>query len=103
MGHQVQVGDDAQAIYGFRAATVDHMRAFTDHYPGAQTITLAENYRSVQPILDVAKAWQKMGAANKGAPPQWLSTHPSGPTRIKEIEKHLPEVLPLYEKARRAR
>ena len=27
--------------------------------------------------------WQKMGAQNKGAPPQWMSTHPSGPTRIK--------------------
>lgn len=45
--------------------------------------------------------WQKMSAANKGAPPQWLSTHPAGENRIKEIEKHLPEVMPLYEKARR--
>ena len=43
--------------------------------------------------------WQKMGAASKGAPPQWLSTHPSGPSRIKEIEKHLPDVLPLYQRA----
>jgi predicted Zn-dependent protease len=45
--------------------------------------------------------WQKMTAANKGAPPQWLSTHPSGPNRIKEIERHLPEVMPLYEQTRR--
>lgn len=44
--------------------------------------------------------WQKMSAANKGAPPQWLSTHPSGSTRIKEIEDNLPKVMPLYEKAR---
>ena len=44
--------------------------------------------------------WQKMVAANKGAPPQWLSTHPSGKNRISEIERHLPEVMPLYEKAR---
>ena len=44
--------------------------------------------------------WQKMSAANKGAPPQWLSTHPSGKTRIAEIEKNLPKVLPLYERAR---
>lgn len=43
--------------------------------------------------------WQKMGAANRGAPPQWLSTHPSGPNRIREIEAHLPQVMPLYEKA----
>lgn len=43
--------------------------------------------------------WQKMTAANRGAPPQWLSTHPSGPNRIREIEQHLPQVLPLYEKS----
>ena len=47
--------------------------------------------------------WQKMGAASKGAPPQWLSTHPAGKTRIAEIEQNLPKVLPLYEKARRSR
>jgi predicted Zn-dependent protease len=47
--------------------------------------------------------WQKMGAANKGAPPQWLSTHPSGSTRIADIEKTLPKVMPLYERARLTR
>ncbi len=46
--------------------------------------------------------WKKMMAANKGAPPQWLSTHPSGSNRIREIESHLPEVMPLYERARTA-
>ena len=45
--------------------------------------------------------WQKMSAANKGAPPQWLSTHPSGSTRIAEMERNLPRVLPLYERAQR--
>ncbi len=45
--------------------------------------------------------WQKMMAANRGAPPQWLSTHPSGDNRIQEIERRLPEVMPLYEQARR--
>lgn len=44
--------------------------------------------------------WQKMGAANKGAPPQWLSTHPAGENRIAEIRKHLPEVMPIYAKAK---
>ena len=43
--------------------------------------------------------WEKMTSANRGAPPQWLSTHPSGPNRIREIEQHLPQVMPLYEKA----
>ena len=44
--------------------------------------------------------WQKMSAANKGAPPQWLSTHPSGESRIKEIESNLPKVLPLFDRVR---
>ena len=44
--------------------------------------------------------WQKMGAANKNAPPQWLSTHPAGTTRIANIEANLPKVLPLYERTK---
>ena len=44
--------------------------------------------------------WNKMGAASKGAPPQWLSTHPAGATRIAQIEANLPKVMPLYERAR---
>lgn len=44
--------------------------------------------------------WQKMSAANKGAPPQWLSTHPSGNTRIQEIQANLPKVMPFYERAK---
>ena len=47
--------------------------------------------------------WNKMAEAakpvNKSAPPQWLSTHPSGPSRIREIQANLPRVLPLYERA----
>ena len=43
--------------------------------------------------------WQKMAAANKGAPPQWLSTHPAGKTRIKDIEANLPKVAPLFARA----
>ncbi|MBE2244746.1 MAG: M48 family metallopeptidase [Burkholderiaceae bacterium] len=43
--------------------------------------------------------WQKMAAASKNAPPQWLSTHPSGSSRIKDIEAALPAVMPLYERA----
>jgi predicted Zn-dependent protease len=40
--------------------------------------------------------WQKMAAASRGAPPQWLSTHPSGNPRIADIQANLPKVLPLY-------
>ncbi|MFN6993557.1 MAG: M48 family metallopeptidase [Aquincola tertiaricarbonis] len=43
--------------------------------------------------------WQKMLQASKGAPPQFLSTHPAGQTRIREIEAKLPKVEPLYARA----
>jgi predicted Zn-dependent protease len=42
--------------------------------------------------------WQKMGRASKNAPPEWLSTHPSGASRIAELERNLPRVMPLYER-----
>ncbi len=50
------VGDDAQSIYGFRAATVANMWSFPQTFPGAETITLEQNYRSTAPILEVANA-----------------------------------------------
>ncbi len=43
--------------------------------------------------------WQKMLAANKGAPPQFLSTHPSGDSRIKDIQGRLPRLAPVYASA----
>ena len=45
--------------------------------------------------------WRKMTAASKNAPPQWLSTHPTGKNRIAEIERHLPAVMPLYRSAQK--
>lgn len=43
--------------------------------------------------------WQKMAEASKGAPPQWASTHPTGPTRIRDIETNIPKVQGLYARA----
>ncbi|MCC6472799.1 MAG: ATP-dependent helicase [Burkholderiales bacterium] len=51
------VGDDAQAIYSFRAATVENILAFPAQYdPPAAVITLEENYRSTQGVLEAANA-----------------------------------------------
>jgi predicted Zn-dependent protease len=43
--------------------------------------------------------WQKMMSASQGAPPQFLSTHPAGETRIRDIQSKLPKVEPLYKRA----
>lgn len=49
------VGDDAQSIYSFRAAEVENILGFPDQFiPSAQVITLEQNYRSTQPVLDAA-------------------------------------------------
>lgn len=45
--------------------------------------------------------WQKMSAAAKGQPPQFLSTHPSNETRISDLQANIPKVLPLYQAARK--
>jgi predicted Zn-dependent protease len=43
--------------------------------------------------------WNKMMSASKGAPPEFLSTHPAGASRIRDIEATLPKVMPVYERA----
>ena len=50
------VGDDAQSIYSFRGADFRNIMDFPLLFPGARVITLEENYRSTQPILDVTNA-----------------------------------------------
>ena len=45
--------------------------------------------------------WQKMSKASSGGPPEFLSTHPSGETRIRDLEKNVPRVLPLYQAAQK--
>ncbi|MDT4891399.1 MAG: ATP-dependent helicase UvrD/PcrA [Pseudonocardiales bacterium] len=48
------VGDDAQAIYGFRGANAAHLEELLHRLPGATLVRLQRNFRSVQPVLDLA-------------------------------------------------
>jgi DNA helicase-2/ATP-dependent DNA helicase PcrA len=57
------VGDDAQAIYSFRAAAVENILGFAERYkPKADMVVLSQNYRSTQPILDCANALMAEGS-----------------------------------------
>jgi len=56
------VGDDAQAIYSFRAATVENILEFPERFsPPAHVVTLEQNYRSTQAVLDAANALMAEG------------------------------------------
>ena len=82
------VGDDAQAIYSFRAATVDNILGFPERYVRengcpASIVTLEENYRSTQGVLDAANAliaegsrqYRKVLRARRGTghPPRYVT------------------------------
>ena len=53
-GNVMAVGDDAQSIYAFRGATVHNILEFPHQFRDTRIIRLEENYRSVQPVLDIA-------------------------------------------------
>lgn len=57
------VGDDSQSIYSFRGATVRNILDFPEQYPGTKIVTLEENYRSTQPILNLTNEILRRGRA----------------------------------------
>ncbi len=58
-GHErklMAVGDDDQSIYGWRGAKIENIQNFPEHFTGAQTVKLEQNYRSTNTILTAANA-----------------------------------------------
>ncbi len=70
------VGDDAQAIYSFRSATVRNILDFPDQFPGTTSIALEQNYRSTTPILGLANA--VIAEAGEGFRKQLWTEEPGG-------------------------
>ena len=104
------VGDECQSIYSFRGASFKNMLEFPELFPEAQVIKLEENFRSTQPILDVANAIisdVKEGYAKRlfsqvteGPPPLLVSTHDENEQSrfvVQRIEELREEGVPLHE------
>jgi superfamily I DNA/RNA helicase len=94
------VGDDFQAIYGWRAASAEHILQFPRHFPDATVGTLERNYRSTQSVLDVANA---LATQDKHAFPKRLRTeHPRGsrPAASHATRAHSVVVFPVPAPAR---
>lgn len=73
------------------------------HESDADLVGLELSARAGHDPRAAVAVWQKMSryaqTAGRGQPPQFLSTHPSHESRIREIEANLPKVQPLYRKA----
>jgi DNA helicase-2/ATP-dependent DNA helicase PcrA len=70
------VGDDAQAIYGFRGADPAHLRQLTADYPGLDVVRLDRNYRSRQGILDLANVIRPSAPGGSGGCPPGVGRAP---------------------------
>jgi DNA helicase-2/ATP-dependent DNA helicase PcrA len=106
------VGDDAQSIYSFRAATIKNILQFPSQFPGTKIVTLEENYRSIQPILDVGNAvmqnaryrytkelWSKRKSEQKPRLIQVRDEAEQCRVVCEKILKHLEEGIPLHQQA----
>ncbi len=106
------VGDDAQSIYSFRAATIQNILDFPKQFPGATVIALEQNYRSIQPILDVGNAVMKparyrytknLVATRKGAQKPILITCRDEDEQVKvvcdQVLEHLEQGIKLQHQA----
>ncbi len=97
------VGDDAQSIYSFRGASFRNILDFPTQFPGATIVTLEQNYRSTQPILNttntlISRARERFSKVlwteRAGGAQPWLVT-----ARDEEEQTHfvVDRILELYE------
>ncbi len=97
------VGDDAQAIYGFRAATVRNILDFPGAFsPRAEVVTLERNYRSTAPILDAANA-VIAGARERYAKALWTDRRDGARPRIVTVADEDAEARCIAERVLEAR
>lgn len=98
------------AVLGMGSGTVDMARLAYQVTLGLPNSRLHESEADRMGVELAARAgydpraaitlWQKMGRAGGGGGPEWMSTHPSADTRIRDLEVFAARVMPLYQQAR---
>lgn len=93
--------DPLLAVYGL--ASTGGLLAFSrSHESEADYIGIRYAAKAGYDPQAAVTFWQKMAKANTGAkPPVFLSTHPTNERRIADLQKWMPEVLPIYQAAKR--
>jgi DNA helicase-2/ATP-dependent DNA helicase PcrA len=89
------VGDDRQLIYGFSGASIDHFKGFRKSFPGAKLVTLVDNYRSTQVILDASHALLHSVMSDSKLVSQKKETQNVAPVRLIEAETPEEEIIAL--------
>lgn len=92
------VGDDDQAIYGWRGADVDQILRFADRHPGTETVRLEQNYRSTTFILDCADSIIRRNRGRLGKT-LWSDLGEGDPVRVLMLESERDEARLLANEA----
>lgn len=106
------VGDDAQSIYSFRAATVRNILDFPKQFPNAQVVKLEQNYRSTVPLLELSNAviaqateryekslWSDRQTGSKPQLIKCYSDTEQATEIVQRILQHNREGIPFHEQA----
>ncbi|MDY0073450.1 MAG: M48 family metallopeptidase [Thauera sp.] len=100
-GALLGVGQVGQDLMGAVAQVTFELPNSREHETEADRIGVELAARAGYDPRAAVTLWDKMAAESAGAPPQWLSTHPSHSTRQRDLATYAERVMPLYQAARR--
>ncbi|PKO80503.1 MAG: peptidase M48 [Betaproteobacteria bacterium HGW-Betaproteobacteria-13] len=100
-GALLGVGEVGQDLMGSVAKVTFELPNSRLHETEADRIGVELAARAGYDPRAAVTLWTKMASQSSGAPPQWLSTHPSHDSRQKDLAEYAARVMPIYEQTRR--